>query len=43
LILRVAAEDSGPTSAPGTPANGDIHPHAGPLTTAPDVVELAPM
>ena len=35
LILRVAAEGSGPTSAPGTPANGDLHPHARTLTTAP--------
>ena len=43
LILRVAAEGSGPTSAPGTPANGDLHPHARTLTTAPDAGELAPM
>jgi hypothetical protein len=43
LILRVAAEGSGPTSAPGTLANGDLHPHARTLTTAPDAVELAPM
>jgi hypothetical protein len=42
LILRVAADGSGPTAAPGTPANGDLHPHARTLTTAPDVVELAP-
>jgi hypothetical protein len=28
LILRVAAEGSGPTAAPGTSANGDLHPHA---------------
>ena len=43
LILRVAAEGSGPTSAPGTLANGDLHPHARTLTIAPDAVELAPM
>jgi hypothetical protein len=43
LILRVAADGSGPTSAPGTPANGDLHPHARTLTTAPDAAELAPM
>ena len=35
LITRVAAEGSGPTSAPGTPAHGDLHPHARTLTTAP--------
>ena len=28
LILRVAADGSGPAAAPGTPANGDLHPHA---------------
>jgi hypothetical protein len=28
LILRVAAEGSGPTPAPGTSANGDLHPPA---------------
>jgi hypothetical protein len=27
LIMRAAADGSGPTSAPGTPANGDLHPH----------------
>jgi len=43
LIVRVAADGSGPTSAPGTPANGDLHPHARTLTTAPDAVELAPI
>jgi hypothetical protein len=43
LILRVAAENSGPTSAPGTQANGDLYPHARTLTTAPDAVEFAPM
>src|SRR5262249_58234990 len=43
LILRVAADGSGPTAAPGTPANGDLHPHARTLTTAPDAVELAPI
>ena len=43
LILRVAAEGSGPTSAPGTPADGDLHPHARTLTTASDAVELAPI
>jgi hypothetical protein len=43
LILRVAADGSGPTAAPDTPANGDLHPHARTLTTAPDAVELAPM
>ena len=42
LIMRVAAEDSGPTSAPGTPVDGDLHPHARTLTTAPDAGELAP-
>ena len=42
-IMRVAADGSGPTSAPGTPANGDLHPHPRTLTTAPDAVELAPM
>ena len=43
LIARVAAEGSGPTSAPGTPANGDLHSRTRTLTTAPDAVELAPM
>jgi hypothetical protein len=43
LILRVAAEGSSPTSAPGTPAHGDLHPHARTLTTAPDAAEWAPM
>ena len=43
LILRVAADGSGPTSAPGTPANGDLHPHARTLTTAPDAGEVAPI
>ena len=43
LIRRVAAEGSGPTAAPGTPANGDLHPHARTLTTAPDAAEWAPM
>ena len=43
LILRVAADGSGPTAAPGAPANGDLHPHARTLTTAPGAVELAPM
>jgi hypothetical protein len=28
LIRRVAADGSGPAAAPGTPANGDLHPHA---------------
>ena len=28
LIMRVAAEGSGPTSAPGMPANRDLHPRA---------------
>jgi hypothetical protein len=27
LIMRVAADGSGLTSAPGTPDNGDLHPH----------------
>jgi hypothetical protein len=43
LIMRVAAEGSGPIRAPGTPVNGDLHPRAGTLTTAPDAVELAPI
>ena len=43
LILRVAADGSGPTSTPGTPAGGDLQPHPRTLTTAPDAVELAPM
>ena len=43
LILRVAAQGSGPTWSPDTPANGDPHPHALTLTTAPDAVELAPL
>jgi hypothetical protein len=43
LIMRVAADGSGPTSAPGTPTNGDRHPDPRTLTTAPDAVELAPM
>jgi hypothetical protein len=43
LILRVAAETSGSTSVPGTPANGDLHPHARTLTTDRDAVELALM
>jgi hypothetical protein len=43
LITRIAAEGSGPTSAPGTSVNWDLHPHARTLTTAPDAVELAPM
>jgi len=43
LIMRVAADGSGPTSAPGTPGNGDLHPNARTLTTAPDAVELAPI
>ena len=43
LILRVAADGSAPTSAPGRPGNGDLHPHTRTLTTAPDAVELAPM
>jgi hypothetical protein len=43
LILRVAADGSRPTSAPGTPANEDLHLHARTLTTAPDAAELAPM
>ena len=43
LIIRVAAHGSGPTSAPGTLANGDLHPHPRSLTTAPDARELAPM
>jgi hypothetical protein len=43
LITRVAAGGSGPTSAPGTPANWDLDPQARTLTTAPDAVELAPM
>jgi hypothetical protein len=42
LIMRVAAEGSGPIAAPGTPANRVLHPHARTLTTAPDAVELAP-
>ena len=43
LIMRVAADGSGPTSAAGTLANGDLQPHPRTLTTAPDAVELAPM
>jgi hypothetical protein len=43
LIMRIAVDGSGPTSAPGTPANGDLHPDPRTLTTAPDAVELAPM
>jgi hypothetical protein len=43
LIMGVAAEASGLTSAPDTPVNGDLHPHSPTLTTAPDAVELAPM
>ena len=43
LIMRVAAAGSGPTSAPGTPVNRDLHPHPQTLTTAPDAGELAPM
>ena len=43
LIMGVAAEGSDPTSAPGTPANGDLHPHARTLTTAPDAGEVAPI
>jgi hypothetical protein len=43
LIERIAADGSGPTSAPGTSANGDLHPHPRTLTTAPDAVEWAPM
>ena len=35
LILRVAAEGSDLTSAPGSVANGYLHPHARTLTTAP--------
>jgi hypothetical protein len=35
LIMRAAAEGSGPTSAPGRSVNGDLHPHARTLTTAP--------
>jgi hypothetical protein len=43
LMMRAAADGSGPISAPGTPANGDLHPHARTLTNAPDAVELAPI
>jgi hypothetical protein len=43
LIMRIAVDGSGPTSPPGTPANGDLHPDPRTLTTAPDAVELAPM
>jgi hypothetical protein len=43
LILRVAAEGSGPTSAPGTPADGDLQHHARTLPIAPNAGELAPM
>jgi hypothetical protein len=43
LILRVSAEGSGPTSAPGTPANGDLHPHTETRTTGPDAIELEPI
>jgi hypothetical protein len=43
LILCVAADGSGSTAAPSTPANGDLHPDARTLTTAPDAVKLAPM
>ena len=43
LIMRVAADGSGPTAAPDTPANGDLHPNARTLTTTPDAVELAPI
>jgi hypothetical protein len=43
LIMRVAADGSGPTSAPGKPANGDLHSHPRTLTTAPDAVKLAPL
>ena len=32
LIMRVAAEGSGPTAAPGTAANGDLHPQAVPTS-----------
>jgi hypothetical protein len=42
LLVRAAAEGSGPTSAPGTPANGNLDPHDGTLTSAPDAGELAP-
>jgi hypothetical protein len=28
LILRLAADSGVPTWAPGTPTNGDLHPHA---------------
>jgi hypothetical protein len=35
LIRRVAAEGSDLTSAPGSVANGYLHPHARTLTTAP--------
>jgi hypothetical protein len=43
LIMRVAADGNGPTSVPGTPANGDLHPYPRTLTTAPNAIELAPM
>ena len=43
LIIRVAAGGSGPATAPGTLANGDLHPHPRSFTTAPDAIELAPM
>jgi hypothetical protein len=43
LITRIAVDGSGPTSAPGAPANGGLHPDPRAITTAPDAVELAPM
>jgi len=43
LIMRAAADSSGPTSAPVTPANGDLHLHPRSFTAAPDAIELTPM
>jgi hypothetical protein len=42
LIGRVAPQGSVPTSAPGMPANGDLHPHVRTHTTAPDALESGP-
>src|SRR5262245_65951735 len=40
LILRVAADGSGPTAAPGMPAHGDLPPPARTLADAPDAGAL---
>ena len=42
LIERVAADGNSTILVASEPANGDLHPHARTLTTAPDAVELAP-